>query len=51
MCHKPPLTNGSFVEQIFYSLTNENIVGLAEGALVVNAVRKIFHYLSQKIRS
>lgn len=30
---------------------NENIVELAEGALVVNAVRTIFHYLSQKIRS
>lgn len=30
---------------------NENIVGLAEGVLVVNAVRTIFHYLSQKIRS
>jgi hypothetical protein len=30
---------------------NENIVERAEGELVVNAVRTIFHYLSQKIRS
>jgi hypothetical protein len=30
---------------------NEDIVEQAEGELVVNAVRTIFHYLSQKIRS
>lgn len=30
---------------------NEDIVERAEGELVVNAVRTIFHYLSQKIRS
>lgn len=30
---------------------NENVVQRAEGELVVNAVRTIFHYLSQKIRS
>ena len=29
---------------------NENIVERAEGELIVNAVRTIFHYLSQKIR-
>lgn len=30
---------------------NEDIVERAESELVVNAVRTIFHYLSQKIRS
>lgn len=30
---------------------NENLVERVEGELVVNAVRTIFHYLSQKIRS
>lgn len=30
---------------------NEDIVERAEGELVVNAVRTIFHYLSQKLRS
>ncbi|MCA8088891.1 abortive infection family protein [Burkholderia cenocepacia] len=28
---------------------NENLVEMAEGALVVSAVRTIFHYLNQKL--
>lgn len=30
---------------------NENILGIPEAALVVNAVRTLFHYLSQKLRT
>lgn len=30
---------------------NENLIEVAEGALVVNAVRTIFHYLNQKLGS
>lgn len=28
---------------------NDNLVEVAEGALVVNAIRTIFHYLNQKL--